>query len=432
MRQAHIAVLLIIMFLILPGCGEQGSAATPQPVTAAGATTAALPTATPEPATLAATTARPAAAPTAPPTRAATLTATAVPATMPPAPTATADPLDLLAAVLSLDSDGNGVPDLIETEAGYDPHIDDCALGQCGAATAAGLELLTIQQNVLIVLDASGSMGELTADGRVKMDVAKETLARYVAATPDIVHLGLLVYGHQGNGTDAGKPASCAGVEVVAPLGTLDYASAAATLGRFEPTGWTPIAGALTAALDAFAGSDPEATNTVILITDGLETCAGDPVAAAAALRESQVNLTVDVVGFDVGSADAAPLQGIASAGGGTYFDAGDGSAFSAYFENLAQQRLDTIAALECARDNRDNRRACVEQIAADARIIIDDYERQARAADRDELADALRGLRTIVRQGALADHSATFDALMVQVDALIAQLQEIERRLNE
>ncbi len=69
-----------------------------------------------------------------------------------------------------------------------------------------------------------------------------------------------------------------------------------------------------------------EGEATVLLISDGIETCGGDPCAVVAALRQKGIKLVVHVVGFDVRGAAVEQLQCIARAGGGGYFQANDTS----------------------------------------------------------------------------------------------------------
>ena len=67
-----------------------------------------------------------------------------------------------------------------------------------------------------------------------------------------------------------------------------------------------------------------DSDRAVVLVTDGLESCGGDPVQAARELREQ--GITVHLIGFGLGNAadeDAASLQAVANASGGRYVTAG-------------------------------------------------------------------------------------------------------------
>lgn len=82
------------------------------------------------------------------------------------------------------------------------------------------------------------------------------------------------------------------------------------TINAVAPVGWTPTGAALLAALDDFSQFDPATnSNFVYLISDGLETCDGDPAAAAAQLNSANVGVTVNVVGFAVDAETTQELQ---------------------------------------------------------------------------------------------------------------------------
>lgn len=88
---------------------------------------------------------------------------------------------------------------------------------------------------------------------------------------------------------------------------------------RLRPAGWTPLAAAITA-----ASSQPGPRGVVYVVSDGIETCGGDPVAAAQRAHAAQV--VVNVVGFGIADrAEEAALRAVAAAGGGRYLPAAAG-----------------------------------------------------------------------------------------------------------
>ncbi|HEY0626094.1 MAG TPA: VWA domain-containing protein [Allosphingosinicella sp.] len=247
------------------------------------------------------------------------------------------------------DADRNFIPDFIEQQIGYSPTADDCPVnGACGNGAAGSS--LKVASNILLILDSSGSMAARLG-GRPKIDLAKQSLNSFMSGLPNAASIGFMVYGHRGNNTPAGKAESCAGVELLAPIGAVDKAAVPQLLARFEPRGWTPIGDSLKAARTAFAG---KAGNRIILVSDGLETCGGDPVAVARELKTQGLDVRVDVVGFDVQSADAAALRQIAEAGGGEYFNARTHRELDEYFrrQNLAAAQSLGDAVCEMERNN--------------------------------------------------------------------------------
>ena len=67
---------------------------------------------------------------------------------------------------------------------------------------------------------------------------------------------------------------------------------------KILPQGFTPITFSLTQAIQDLEPYNGE--KSIILISDGLETCGGDPCELAKSLKESQIDLKIDVVGFGV------------------------------------------------------------------------------------------------------------------------------------
>ena len=140
------------------------------------------------------------------------------------------------------DTDGDGYPDFIETSMGLDPLISEYTRCKGNNTCAGAASQNTVKKkNVMIILDASGSMGLLN-NGRTRMDAAKDALKRYVSSvqTSDI-NMGLMVYGHKGSNSPADKAISCASAEQLAPIGTITSANLDTYLDLIKPTGWTPM-----------------------------------------------------------------------------------------------------------------------------------------------------------------------------------------------
>ena len=197
------------------------------------------------------------------------------------------------------------------------------AAGQCPKPASLGSIELKQQINVELILDASGSMAESAGNGQSKLDVAKRVLSDFLTTLPPNANVALRVYGHEGSSSDADKDVSCAATELLYPFQPLDAAPFQQAITSFQPTGWTPLAASFDAARQDFAEFDPAtSSNFVYVVTDGLETCDGDPVAAAGALHAANVQPIVNVVGFDIDADAAAQMQQEADAGGGTFYQA--------------------------------------------------------------------------------------------------------------
>jgi Ca-activated chloride channel family protein len=187
------------------------------------------------------------------------------------------------------------------------------ALPPATPAAAADAEPAMLE----VILDVSNSMwGQI--DGRSKIELAREALRTAMADIPGSVSVGLRAYGHRV--AVENKEAGCADTELVI---TPAPGSGPAVVERADglvPKGQTPIAASLEAAANDLLAHGGR--GVLLLVSDGVESCGGDPVAVAAGLRARGVPVVIHTVGLGVDAEAAAALGELASAGGGQYFDA--------------------------------------------------------------------------------------------------------------
>lgn len=227
------------------------------------------------------------------------------------------------------DTDSDKIPDFIEVKTGLDPNtseVDACFENRCNVPSIQ--EVTAKPRNVMIVLDASGSMQEMVG-GATKMESAKLAIREYLkkSATLPMTKVGLAVYGQEGSNQEKDKELSCSSSKVLVPLGELKQSNAEQTLSSIKPVGWTAIGLGLTTAHGSFVqdkeedkeGTRSAAINEVVVISDGVETCDTDPVGKARELAGSEEKVTVHVIGFAVDDNESGELKKIAEAGGGTY-----------------------------------------------------------------------------------------------------------------
>ncbi|KAB8131784.1 VWA domain-containing protein [Gracilibacillus oryzae] len=187
--------------------------------------------------------------------------------------------------------------------------------------------------NVSILFDASGSMDEMIS-GKTKIQLAKEAVNSFVASLPEIVNISLTVYGHKGTGTD-NKELSCKSIEEIYPLSSYDEDSFQAALDSFSSAGWTPLAGAMVSATQKLSNANGDnEENIVYIVSDGMETCNGDPVIAAKKLNQSSSNAIVNIIGFDVNDEGQQQLREVASAGAGEYSTVRTEQELTSYFNS--------------------------------------------------------------------------------------------------
>lgn len=167
---------------------------------------------------------------------------------------------------------------------------------------------------IMIILDASGSMyGQI--NGRAKIDIAKEVIHKIVPEISQQVKIGLSAYGHHRKG-------DCSDIEILILPGGSSRDELLSKMDSLTPKGMTPIAQSIKKVTDIIRKN--EAETTIILVSDGKETCAPDPCGAVKALKDSGVKFVLDVIGFDVSPEEKNQLMCIAKAGGGKYYAASD------------------------------------------------------------------------------------------------------------
>lgn len=183
--------------------------------------------------------------------------------------------------------------------------------GFCGLGGPALADRATI-----LVLDESGSMWAQLAEGRSRIEVARDVLAEFLTGRDGQAPLGVIAYGHNRKG-------DCTDIEVIAPVGAQDGAALAGRLRDLMPKGKTPLADALRLAGQAIPLTAEEAD--IVLITDGLESCGGDPCAVAAELEQQGIPVRAHVVGFGLTEGEIAQIACVAEATGGQVLSAQSG-----------------------------------------------------------------------------------------------------------
>ncbi|HHW38075.1 MAG TPA: VWA domain-containing protein [Bacillales bacterium] len=176
--------------------------------------------------------------------------------------------------------------------------------------------------NVEILLDSSGSMANRIA-GKTMMEIAKESIKEFAASLPEGANIALRVYGHKGTGSKADKQLSCSSNELIYEMNTYNANTLGQALNGIKPAGWTPLAKAIEEAkkdLSSYKGENN--TNIIYLVSDGIETCDGDPVAQAKSLADSDIQPIVNVIGFDLNAEGQKQLKEVAEAAKGIYSNA--------------------------------------------------------------------------------------------------------------
>lgn len=186
------------------------------------------------------------------------------------------------------------------------------------------------QPNTILVLDGSGSMwGEI--DGVNKIVIARDVVSDILSDFPADQNLGLVTYGHRTRG-------DCSDIETLVPPAPGTAGQIVDLVNGLNPRGMTPMTDAVIAAAEALRYTENAAT--VILVSDGIETCNPDPCAAARVLAETGVDFTAHVVGFDVaGEAEALmQMQCIAEETGGRFLTADNADELTQALETVVAE----------------------------------------------------------------------------------------------
>ncbi|BAF72962.1 VWA domain-containing protein [Sulfurovum sp. NBC37-1] len=180
----------------------------------------------------------------------------------------------------------------------------------------------------VIIFDASGSMwGQI--NGVTKIEIARDALKNVVREWNPNVELGLTVYGHRSKG-------DCNDIEVVIPIGKVDKKRVIDTVMKIKPKGKTPISRSLRKAAGELKYTEEKAT--IILISDGKETCDPDPCATAKELKKEGIDFVAHVVGFNVDKKTDKQLECIANATGGEYFSAKNAAALNKAMKTIVKK----------------------------------------------------------------------------------------------
>jgi hypothetical protein len=171
-------------------------------------------------------------------------------------------------------------------------------------------------KNVEIIMDASNSMwGQI--GGEAKITIARQVLTEIINGLPDSMNVGLRVYGHRYGLNDR---RACTDTELLVPIGPVSKPQLIDTVNKIQLKGKTPL---VFSVLEAVKDFEKIPNGSVVLVTDGIESCNGDIMSIAPAIKKSGLALKVHIVGFDIKEKESREqLEAIAKSTEGSYLDA--------------------------------------------------------------------------------------------------------------
>lgn len=166
---------------------------------------------------------------------------------------------------------------------------------------------------VYIIYDSSNSMWGELPDGSRKYEAARTALRALVEEDFGERELALRLYGHS-------RADDCSDSALIVPFGRPSAVrqSIVEAMETTRPTGRTPIDRSLRAALEDFG----DRSGSIILISDGIESCDADPCALVREWQDRDISISVHVVGLGLQGKDREAMQCIAEAAGTEYHDA--------------------------------------------------------------------------------------------------------------
>lgn len=187
---------------------------------------------------------------------------------------------------------------------------------------------------LLLVMDASGSMTEIDDGGTVRIEAAREALHDVVDELDDGMDVGMRVF--SADVTDPDDPGACTDSRLAQSIAGDNRDELRESIDRYDAVGArTPIAHALEAAAGDF---NDEGHRTIVLVSDGEENCVPDPCEAARVLMENNIDVAIHTVGYNINDEAREQLQCIAETGHGEYFDAEDVDSLTWAMQRLSQR----------------------------------------------------------------------------------------------
>jgi len=203
------------------------------------------------------------------------------------------------------------------------------------------------QSKVALVMDASFSMADPESEGGPsKMQAAKDATNQLVDKLPDSALVGAVAYGSKESNAPDNKDRGCQDISVLSPVGRIDKAGLKDSFNALEPKGYTPIGNSLKKAAEQLKAAGGEGDNSIVLVSDGIDTCAPPPVCdVAKELAADGVGLTVHTIGFQVDEKAQSELDCVAEATGGQSLAAANAAELAQNMEFLTLRSVNMYEA---------------------------------------------------------------------------------------
>jgi Ca-activated chloride channel family protein len=188
---------------------------------------------------------------------------------------------------------------------------------------------------VLFVFDASKSM-KTQHGNKTRIAGAKELFYNFIdsLSKQKNIEFALRMYGH----TVKYPPGDCKDSKLVVPFGKNNKALIKSKVAEAQPTGITPIEHSLTESANDFP--DAKAVNMIILITDGIEECGGDPCKARLKLVEKGIVFKPFIIGIGLSPEQIKTFECV-----GDYYDFDNTNTLTDISAIISKQKLNKTSA---------------------------------------------------------------------------------------
>jgi Mg-chelatase subunit ChlD len=192
--------------------------------------------------------------------------------------------------------------------------------GTNSSLVRGGVDTESQDVNILFLIDASYSMKEKFGGSDRKMSGAKQVIERAISMIPASINVGVRVFGQSFSGA---PEIDCRQTYMLVPMAQHNRGSLITAVRTIQPSGLTPLEYALRRCVEEDF-SRCQGKKTIILISDGQDTCGGDPCAYMTQLARYGISIRCDVVGLELKKNHKAQdeLNCLAQASGGKYYDA--------------------------------------------------------------------------------------------------------------
>jgi len=187
---------------------------------------------------------------------------------------------------------------------------------------------------ILFIYDASGSMWR-QLDGKTKKEIASDVLTKTIGNLPKYQNVGLIAYGHRTKG-------DCSDIEYMVNLSNPSKIEVTEAVKSLNPTGRTPLARSATMAINSLKEEQLKAT--IILITDGIESCDGDICKVITNAKADGIDFKLHIVGFGLKDENKEQLICAANAGDGKYYDANNADGLGDVLTEATAETIDEPA----------------------------------------------------------------------------------------